>query len=38
VPCLATWHPAYLLRTAAAKRTAWQDLLSLRERLESAHL
>ncbi len=30
VPTLATLHPAYLLRTPAAKRDAWADLLLLR--------
>ena len=25
-PVLATYHPAYLLRTPAEKRKAWQDL------------
>lgn len=29
VPALATLHPAYLLRTPAAKRDAWADLLML---------
>jgi len=28
-------HPAYLLRTPAAKREAWADLLSLRARLRA---
>jgi len=27
---LATLHPAYLLRTPAAKRLAWRDLLTIR--------
>ncbi|MGF1649376.1 MAG: uracil-DNA glycosylase [Hyphomicrobiaceae bacterium] len=31
---IATLHPAYLLRTPAAKRMAWLDLLSLRQRLD----
>ncbi len=31
VQAIATLHPAYLLRTPAAKRLAWQDLLSIRE-------
>ena len=26
---MATLHPAYLLRTPAAKRMAWQDLLQI---------
>jgi uracil-DNA glycosylase family 4 len=30
VPVLPTLHPAYLLRTPAAKRHAWSDLLELR--------
>jgi DNA polymerase len=33
VPMLATYHPAYLLRTPLAKREAWADLLLLRARL-----
>jgi DNA polymerase len=36
VPALATLHPAYLLRTAGAKRDAWADLLSFRDRVDSA--
>lgn len=32
-PCLPMFHPAYLLRTAEAKREAWADLLSLKARL-----
>lgn len=33
VPALATFHPAYLLRTPAAKREAWRDLLQVKKRL-----
>ena len=33
LPCLPTYHPAYLLRTPLAKREAWADLLALRARL-----
>lgn len=33
-PALPMFHPAYLLRSPAAKREAWADLLSLRARLE----
>lgn len=33
VPAIATLHPAYLLRTPAAKQHAWADLLSLQEKL-----
>lgn len=32
-PVLPMFHPAYLLRTNAAKREAWADLLSLQQRL-----
>lgn len=32
-PALPMTHPAYLLRTPAAKREAWADLLTLRARL-----
>lgn len=32
-PLLPMTHPAYLLRTPAAKREAWADLLSLQQRL-----
>ncbi len=34
VPVIATYHPAYLLRTPIAKRMAWADLLTLKARLE----
>ncbi|MCH9809173.1 MAG: uracil-DNA glycosylase [Alphaproteobacteria bacterium] len=33
VKAIATLHPAYLLRTPAAKRLAWRDLVSLRKAL-----
>jgi DNA polymerase len=33
-PVLPMFHPAYLLRTPAAKADAWADLLSLQARLE----
>lgn len=36
VPALATFHPAYLLRTPAAKREAWRDLLQLKKRIAPA--
>lgn len=35
VPALPTFHPAYLLRMPAAKAQAWQDLLALRQWLET---
>jgi DNA polymerase len=33
VRALATLHPAYLLRTPAAKRLAWRDLLAVKAAL-----
>ncbi len=35
VPTLPTFHPAYLLRQPARKAEAWNDLRSLRRRLEA---
>ncbi len=35
IPALPTLHPAYLLRQPAHKRLAWQDYLSLQERLSA---
>ncbi len=35
-PCLPMFHPAYLLRTPAAKREAWADLLALQARLRAS--
>lgn len=35
VPALPTFHPAYLLRTPAAKREAWVDFLLLRRALDA---
>ncbi|GAB6052100.1 uracil-DNA glycosylase [Magnetospira thiophila] len=34
VAAVALYHPAYLLRSPGAKRDAWRDLLSIRERLQ----
>ena len=33
-PVLATFHPAYLLRSAGQKAKAWNDFLRLKEKLE----
>lgn len=38
VPAMATFHPAYLLRTPDAKRWAWKDLLMVRKRLDELGL
>jgi DNA polymerase len=34
LPALPTLHPAFLLRQPGAKKRAWQDLLTLAERLD----
>jgi DNA polymerase len=34
LPALPTLHPAFLLRQPAAKKKAWEDLLTLTERLD----
>jgi DNA polymerase len=33
VPTIATFHPAYLLRSPGQKRLAWQDFLAVRRKL-----
>lgn len=33
IPALATFHPAYLLRTPLGKRMAWRDLLAIEAKL-----
>lgn len=35
LPALATYHPAYLLRTPGAKRAAWADMIALRRQLDA---
>lgn len=35
IPSIATYHPAYLLRTPSQKRGVWQDMLTLQARLET---
>jgi len=34
VPIIATFHPAYLLRSPGQKREAWRDLLSIQAKME----
>ncbi len=34
VPIIATFHPAYLLRSPGQKREAWKDLLALQDKME----
>ena len=36
IPALATFHPAYLLRTPGEKRYAWRDLLAIKARLNES--
>ncbi len=33
IPFISTYHPAYLLRNPEAKRQAWHDLLTVKQRL-----
>lgn len=33
IPAIATFHPAYLLRSPGHKRLAWRDLLELKQKL-----
>ena len=33
VPAIATYHPAYLLRTPAQKKAVWADMLNVKEKL-----
>jgi uracil-DNA glycosylase family 4 len=35
IPALPVFHPAYLLRNPLAKRQAWQDFLSIKEKLDA---
>ncbi len=35
VAAMATFHPAYLLRSPGQKRAAWQDLLEIKAKLDS---
>lgn len=37
IPCLLSYHPAYLLRTKTAKKEAWEDLLNLSHWLKTNH-
>lgn len=37
IPLVVTYHPAYLLRSPAEKRKAWEDLLLARELAREAH-
>ncbi|TCK31204.1 DNA polymerase [Ancylobacter aquaticus] len=36
IPALATFHPAYLLRTPLGKRMAWRDMLAIEARMSES--
>ncbi len=36
IPATAIFHPAYLLRTPAQKRSAWRDVLAIRRRMTAS--
>ena len=38
IPAIATYHPAYLLRTPAQKRAVWQDMLILNDKRKELNL
>lgn len=38
IPCIATYHPAYLLRTPAQKGKVWADMLLLQQKLREMGL
>lgn len=38
IPCIATYHPAYLLKAPAQKRLVWQDMLRLQQFLSKTDL
>jgi DNA polymerase len=38
IPAMATFHPAYLLRSPNQKRLAWRDLLVFKQKLDSLKL
>ena len=38
IPAMPTFHPAFLLRHPAQKREAWQDFLTIQEKLEKLQI
>ena len=38
IPSIATYHPAYLLRTPAQKKAVWHDMLTLNEKRKELNL
>lgn len=35
IPAIATYHPAYLLRTPVQKKSVWQDFLNLKDKIDT---
>jgi DNA polymerase len=35
IPALATYHPAYLLKTPSQKKAVWQDMLTVMEKKDN---
>lgn len=38
IPCLVTYHPAFLLRSPEFKKKAWEDLQQLQKKIENENL
>ena len=38
IPCLVTYHPAFLLRSPGFKKTAWEDLQQLQKKIKNENL
>lgn len=38
IPALATYHPAYLLRTPSQKKLVWQDMLMFQQKRQELGL
>jgi DNA polymerase len=34
IPVIATYHPAYLLRSPGQKREAWRDMLEIQAKIQ----
>ncbi|MCB9988487.1 MAG: uracil-DNA glycosylase [Rhodospirillales bacterium] len=35
IPAIATYHPAYLLRTPSQKQAVWQDMLTIQQKIKA---
>jgi len=38
IPAIATYHPAYLLRSPGQKREAWRDMIDIKAKLQELGL